>query len=249
MSFRPASFSWADRRVEAVLLDLDDTIYPQRVWLDRVWRHVADVAAGYGIDRERMRRALDAVAAEGSDRGRVIDRALERIGAGNDRVESLVTAFRTFRCGPLEPYPGVVDAVGRLRSHVRTAIVTDGDVALQRSKIDALGISDLVDVIVFADDFGRGRRKPDPYSLLVAAARLGVDPATCVYIGDRPEKDIAAAHAAGMHSIRVAGDEYRRAPDLPQASLRVDDVAAAVDAVLATPTASREVQARPTSAR
>jgi putative hydrolase of the HAD superfamily len=234
MSFRPASSSWADRRVEAVLLDLDDTIYPQRVWLHAAWRHVADAAAACGIDAERMRRALHAVASEGSDRGRIIDRALERIGAQHVRVEPLVAAFRGFRCGPLQPFPDVVGALRRLRSHVRTAIVTDGDVPLQRSKIAALDIADLVDVIVFADDFGRERRKPHPYSLLVAAARLGVDPEACVYVGDRPEKDVAAAYAAGMAAIRVAGDEYRGAPDVPEASLRAAGVADAVDAVLAT---------------
>jgi phosphoglycolate phosphatase len=47
-------------------------------------------------------------------------------------------------------------------------------------------------------------RKPHPGPLLEAAARLGVQPRTCIYLGD-DERDMVAGRAAGM---RVAVAEY-----------------------------------------
>lgn len=45
--------------------------------------------------------------------------------------------------------------------------------------------------------------KPHPAPLLEAAKRMGIAPERCIYIGD-DERDIAAAHAAGMQSVAAA---------------------------------------------
>jgi phosphoglycolate phosphatase len=58
-------------------------------------------------------------------------------------------------------------------------------------------------------------RKPDPLPLIVAAQRIGVAAADCVYVGD-DERDIAAARAAGMPSV-VALWGYRTIDDDPVA--------------------------------
>lgn len=58
-------------------------------------------------------------------------------------------------------------------------------------------------------------RKPDPLPLIVAAERIGVAVADCVYVGD-DERDIVAARAAGMPSV-VALWGYRLGEDDPVA--------------------------------
>lgn len=45
--------------------------------------------------------------------------------------------------------------------------------------------------------------KPHPAPLLEAAARLGVAPSQCVYVGD-DERDMVAGHAAGMCTVAAA---------------------------------------------
>ncbi len=44
-----------------------------------------------------------------------------------------------------------------------------------------------------------GKRKPDPQILLEATITMGVDPAKCAYVGDIPERDVAAARLAGFN--------------------------------------------------
>lgn len=194
--------------IGAVLFDLDDTLFEQQQWLDGAWRAVAS-AAGAATRPEELYDALVAVAAEGSGRGRIIDRALERVGAPSSLVPELVRVFRSFDAGRLEPYPGVRDAVLRLRGVVRTGLVTDGDPPGQRAKVRAAGLDGLFDVVVISDELGRDRRKPNPAPFRRALNELKVDVDAVVHVGDHPVKDIRGAAAVGMRAVRVLTGEYR----------------------------------------
>jgi putative hydrolase of the HAD superfamily len=221
-------------RIAAVCFDLDDTLYPQEQWLDGAWGAVAARAATSGIDEAAMRTALHAIAAEGSDQGRIIDRALDHLGAAHVPVTPLVAAFRGYHAATLEPFAGVRAGLERLGASVPLGLVSDGDPAIQRSKLDALGLADAFDVIVWSDDHGRRHRKPDPRPFATAVERLGVDAAEVVYIGDRPDKDVAGAAAAGMVPIRVRTGEWRHQRDLDACWASVETCSDAIDLVAAT---------------
>ncbi|MFF4737847.1 HAD family hydrolase [Streptomyces sp. NPDC001262] len=202
-------------RLAAVSVDLDDTLYPQEAWLDGALRTVAHEAARrFGLPAQRLYEALAGQAGRGSDRGGIIDRALAGIGA-DVPVEPLVEAFRSHRVGCLSPYPGVEAALQNVRrAGIPVAVVTDGFPPQQRDKLAALGLDHLFDAIVVSDELGtRELRKPRPEPFLVAARRLGVPPRGMVHVGDRPEKDVAGARAAGLlGAIRVRTGEYRHRP-------------------------------------
>jgi len=211
--------------IDAVLFDLDDTLYPQAEWLGGAWAAVALRAGELGAPENSLRAALKAVAAEGTDRGHIIDRALATIGRSDVPVAPLVAAFRSHAPTRLRPYPGVRFALEQMRQRVPIGLVTDGDPAIQRSKIDALRLD--FDTIVFSDQLGRAHRKPDPAPLELALERLGVAAEHAVMIGDRPGKDVAAARAVGMRAVRVRTGEYADLPDDPAPWRSLPDVAAA----------------------
>jgi putative hydrolase of the HAD superfamily len=200
--------------IRAVLFDLDDTLYEQRTWLAGAWRAVARAAARQGADENAVHAALVAVAAEGSDRGRIIDRALATIGADAVHVPVLVDAFRTY-AGEVSPFAGVRAGLATLRSRVPIGLVSDGDPSIQRAKLAALGLADAFDAVVWSDELaGRAARKPHWLPFARALELLGTDPATTVFVGDRPEKDGVGAHRAGMRYVRVLTGEYCDARDL-----------------------------------
>jgi len=211
--------------VSAVCFDLDDTLFPQAAWLDGAWAAVARRAADDGVDPSALRAALDNVAARGSDRGRIIDRALERVGAHDVAVAPLVEAFRAHRAETLEPYPGVRSALAELAARVPLGLVSDGDPTLQQGKLAALALEAPFRAVVWSDEHGRGHRKPDPLPFRLALERLGCQPDEAVFIGDRPEKDVAGACAAGMRAIRVRTGEWEREPDDDRAWASVATVA------------------------
>ena len=146
--------------IEAVLFDLDDTLYDQRGWLAGAWVAVAAAAAPFGVDADPLWRALLETAAEGTDGGGIIDRALERVGATGVPVGPFLEAFRSHDPLRLATYPGVTEALERLRDRCRIGLVTDGDPRIQRSKLRALGLLDAFDVVVFSVELGRERQAP-----------------------------------------------------------------------------------------
>jgi HAD superfamily hydrolase (TIGR01509 family) len=73
------------------------------------------------------------------------------------------------------------------------AVVTSADIRLARARLGAAGIPD-PPLLVTLDDVRVG--KPDPEGYLLAARRLGVDPARCLVVEDA-EPGVAAGRAAG----------------------------------------------------
>jgi putative hydrolase of the HAD superfamily len=219
--------------LKAVLFDLDDTLFPQAAWLNGAWAAVAATAARFGVEENLFRATLLAVAAPGSDRGRIIDRALALLGLENDvPVPPLVDAFHAHTPATLDPYPGVLDALAEAREIGGLAVVTDGYPPVQRAKLRSLGLEGAFDAIVISDEHGRVFRKPHPLPFLTAVTTLGVVAANAVVIGDRPGKDIAGAWAAGMRAIRVRQGEYAAEADEPPAWAATTDTPEAVGVAL-----------------
>jgi HAD superfamily hydrolase (TIGR01509 family) len=224
--------------VAAVTVDLDDTLFPQADFLAAAWSHLGEVAQSHGLAGAEVEAALVASAAEGSDRGTVVDRALLAVGVAPERlrllVPPLVEAFTAFRPARLDCYPGVVEALRSVRSRVPLACITDGNPTVQQAKIGALGLTGAFDAVVVSDALGgRQLRKPHPAPFHAALARLGVGAAGTVHVGDRPEKDVEGTRRVGMRCVRVRTGEYAGTEPVPghEPWLTVTDFGAAVAAL------------------
>ena len=99
------------------------------------------------------------------------------------------------------PYPGILPLMGALRAGgVRQAIISNKpDPAVQ--ELAKSYFPGLLDSAVGESE--TVRRKPDPDSVLAAAAQMGLAPEDCVYVGDT-EVDLATARNAGMDVIAVS---------------------------------------------
>jgi putative hydrolase of the HAD superfamily len=229
----------------AVVVDLDDTLYPQAAYLAGAAADVGLAATTAGLDGVRVHAALVRELAAGSDRGGTIDRALLAAGvpAGDlpGLVPPLVAAFTAHAPASLPSYPGGAEALAALGAVVPVGCLTDGNPAIQAAKLAATGLLPLLSAVLVTDALGgRASRKPAPEGLQVLAERLGVPADRVLVIGDRPGKDVAAAAAVGARAIRVRQGEYASAPDEPAAwAVTVDFPAAAVlaCAVLGAPVA------------
>lgn len=97
-------------------------------------------------------------------------------------------------------------------------MVTSATLRLAEARLAEAGIR--AKNLIAADDISRG--KPDPEPFLLAAERLGVDPARCVVFEDAPT-GLAAGRAAGM--VTVALTTTHRAEEL-SADVVVPDLSA-----------------------
>ena len=97
--------------------------------------------------------------------------------------------------------PGVRRWLERLRGEGwRQAVASSAPRANLEVIIEALGLGGYFAAVAAAEDVTEG--KPDPQVFLVAAARLGVEPGSCVVVEDAPA-GTEAARRAGMRSVGV----------------------------------------------
>lgn len=226
--------------VEAVLLDLDDTILDDRSGIRGAWH----VVIGF-LHEQRPGLAPDAIEAaiaertdwfwsdpERERRGRldlrrarleILSGVLARLECPDEtlagRAADLYTRHRESSCLLSE---GAMDALGRLRAAVpRLALVTNGAARPQRAKIERFDLAPWFDHIQVEGEFGLG--KPEPAVYRHVAASLEVRPVGCLMVGDNFRCDVLGALAVGMHAawIDVEGvGAPPRDPPRPHATVR-----------------------------
>jgi phosphoglycolate phosphatase len=110
---------------------------------------------------------------------------------------------------------------------VRVAVATSDDHAPTARTLAGLGVADLVDVLIGADD--GVARKPAPDMVLRAAAAVGVPPSRTAVVGDSLA-DLEMGRAAGAgRVIGVLSGVSGRADLKPYADAVVNSVAALAD--------------------
>ncbi len=183
-------FDMTSLDVRGILFDLDGVLVDSTACVERTWR-------GWAQDR-----GLDADAVVEYAHGRRAAEAIAHLAPDLIAADEVATLVRREAVESRGVYPiaGAATLLERL-PHARWAIVTSGVRSVATFRI-ALGGIPTPGVVVTADDVRRG--KPDPEGYLRAAALLGLPPADCVVVEDAPA-GLAAARAAGMHTIGVSG--------------------------------------------
>jgi putative hydrolase of the HAD superfamily len=192
--------------VRASLFDLDDTLYPERSFVDGGFRAVGRfLGHPTGRSPASIARRLAALH-ERDGRGRLFDTLLAELDQppDPDLVLAAVQVYRTHR-PRLAPFPAVVEALRRVRAAgIATGVVSDGLSAVQHRKLAALeGVAGLMDVVVMTDELGPGHAKPSATPFRVACRLLKIEPAQAVYVANDPRKDFMGAREVGMATIRT----------------------------------------------
>jgi putative hydrolase of the HAD superfamily len=95
-----------------------------------------------------------------------------------------------------------LDLIRRLRPPYKTAVLSNADATLA-GRLREHGIWDLFDDFICSAEVGMA--KPDPQIYALAAQRLGLPPAACVFVDDL-EANVQAARDAGMHAVHFRID-------------------------------------------
>ncbi len=180
-------------RFGTVLFDLDGTVVDSGAIILASMRHATREVLGRDYSDEEL---LQAVGGPGLE--------AQMSALAPEHVERLVTVYRAHNeplHDELEACVGMEDVLVRLHSAGRRlGIVTAKRRATVELAFDRVPLGHLFETVVGGDE--TERHKPDPEPLLLAAERLGADPADTAYVGDSPF-DVRAAKAAGMFAVAV----------------------------------------------
>jgi putative hydrolase of the HAD superfamily len=227
-----AVLHWDGTPIEALLLDLDDTILDNRAGLDTALREFSQWLAGrlgdappavvqaqlrassewFWSDDERHRWGrLDM---PGSRRA-FLTHAIETIGRpAPELVTEATDRYCALRDACLVPFAGALEALAQLRERTSAlGLVTNGAAAAQRAKIDRFDLARFFDVIVVEGEAGFG--KPDRRVFERALAAVAVAPARALMAGDNYECDVLGSLDAGLHAVWIDRERVAQTPAVP----------------------------------
>ena len=191
------------RPLKAVLFDLDGTLLdtaPDMAGALNALRREEGLAP---VPYEAVRAAVSHGAA------RVVKTGFP--DADDDAAAALRGRFLELYRGALSRgtrlFPGMDQVLDSLDGRrLKSGIVTNKPAWLSEPLLEELGLRARFACVVSGDTLAE--RKPHPLPLLHAAKLAGVPAAECIYVGDA-ERDVQAAHAAGMAAL-VANYGYLR---------------------------------------
>ncbi len=189
--------------IKAVVFDLDDTLYPEKsfvfsgfeavaAWLRRKVTCPFDPAA-------RMRSLFEQGA-----RGHIFDQVLDEMHCANADmlIPLMVECYRTHR-PRINLFEDADRALLRWRAGFHLALISDGPLAMQQNKVEALGLANRLDLIILTDQWGREFWKPHPRAFETIQKTWGLDGAACLYIADNVEKDFLSPVRLGWRTVRI----------------------------------------------
>ena len=119
-------------------------------------------------------------------------------------------------------FDGVVEMLAALDdAGVPWGIVTNKAGWLAQPVVEQLGFASNCRTLIAGDS--TPHPKPAPDGLLLAARKIGVNPAACVYVGD-DVRDVVAGRAAGMRTVAAGWGYLGAEPDLDK--WKADDIVA-----------------------
>ena len=129
-----------------------------------------------------------------------------------ERLEALIATYREYNLANHDRmvtiYPGVLEAIREVKVRgLRTGLVTSKNQQGAVRGLRLVGLDDLIDVMVCADDVENPKPHPEPVTQAVRL--LDADPATTVYIGDSIH-DMRSGRAAGVRTAAVLWGPFGR---------------------------------------
>jgi beta-phosphoglucomutase len=191
-------------QIDALIFDMDGVLADTEPFHIRSWELTMEKVSPSIMATEQARRTFreareKLTGMSSADIGRAFIRQYDM----RLPVEELLSLKRGFFRGMIAKditlFPGLLEELGRWKS-LPIGLATSSSRVEAEFMISHLGIADLFDPIVTSDDVKRAKPAPDCY--LLAAERLGRNPADCVVIEDSGH-GIRAGLAAGARVVAV----------------------------------------------
>ncbi|MFP9060099.1 HAD family hydrolase [Natrialbaceae archaeon A-chndr2] len=209
--------------VDAVLFDLDDTLYPygpcneagkaaaRATASEGGYEFAADpdtFEAFYQRGRHGAKRDVAGTAAS-HHRLLYFKYALEA-ETGEPQPEDALALADAYWDGYLEAMSLESDVLATLETlrndGISLAIITNLTTRIQLRKLTALGLEDAFDLVLTSEE--AGQEKPASVMFTLPLARLECPPSRAMVVGDSVPADIVGANAIGLESVLYcAGDD------------------------------------------
>lgn len=199
--------------IKAVIFDIDNTLYDfdkANVYGMEVVRDYCNRA--FGLEepqfQEYYRKAWKLGEQRvGTDTAAIHNRMIRFQCMMELMGEPLFPHVKELSCGywdavlaHMEPSPGIVQFCHKLHEkQIRIGVGTDMTAYIQYRKLEELGLSPYIDMVVTSEEAGVEKPHPDFFRLCVE--KSGCLAEECAFIGDNMKKDVEGAAKSGLYGI------------------------------------------------
>lgn len=177
--------------VHALILDLDNTIYPVQSIGAALFAPLFDLIEDSGEMKDRMAAVKDAI------QRKPFQVVAAEFGFSATLKDEGISLLQNLRYnGPIKPFPDFILVRDLPQAKF---LVTTGFTHLQESKIDGMQIRSLFREIHIVDPMRDTRTKKDVFSDILT--RYTFQPSEVLVIGDDPDSEIKAARALDIPTI------------------------------------------------
>ena len=206
-------------RLAAIIFDFDGLIIDSETPLFEIWAAIYE-QHGHTLTLDQWQHALGTQGGfdPWADLSTRVTQLLDR-----EQLGAVVRERHWERCGEEPLLPGVRDRLEEAaRAGLATAVASSSPSAWVEPWLERHSLRPLIGSVCTREDVRRVKPAPDLF--LLAAERLGVEPAACLVLEDSPT-GLRAAQAAGMHAVAVPNRLTRNLP-LPEPCVVIESLAA-----------------------
>ena len=200
--------------IKAIFFDLDYTLYDQTLYFSSSFAAIARyLRERYSLSEEeiiaRLKILLDN---KGSTHPKLFNDLLEYLGLCDEQlVKTLVRIFHEAPVESLVLYEDARSVLPHLAQRYMLGLITNGNPEMQRRKVTALGLEDLIPIHVYTAEIGCPKPGVGGYEYAIKAAK--VKARESLYLGDNPYVDFIGAKQLGMYTVRLLRGEFMLVKD------------------------------------
>jgi HAD superfamily hydrolase (TIGR01509 family) len=204
--------------ISSLVFDLDGVLIDS----ERVWEEVRRAFVEEGGGRwmpDTQRRLMGMNTGEWA---RYLSQELGVRMAPDEVARGVVERMNERYARDLPLIPGAVEAVQRMAARWPLGVASSSPPAIIHQVLAWAGLGQAFGAVASSDEVAAGKPAPDVY--LLAASRLGVDPASSVAIEDS-SNGLRSASAAGFRVVAIPQPAYPPDPEaLALASVQLDSL-------------------------
>ncbi|REK07668.1 MAG: HAD family hydrolase [Bacteroidetes bacterium] len=188
---------------KALLIDLDNTIYDENLYLFAAYSKIAEYLGG---SNEKLRMKIDNFLKETfrkEGRRNLFDKLFDEFDIDSSEMQKMLEIMRNVKVeSGFEIFPGVRAILNRFTGDGKiVCVITNGNPVQQRNKVAHVNWNGLAEKMefIYADEIAK---KPSPEAALMFFKKHGLKGSEVLMIGDSRE-DEQCARAAGMDFIHA----------------------------------------------
>ncbi|MEW6722093.1 MAG: HAD hydrolase-like protein [Candidatus Micrarchaeota archaeon] len=205
-----------------ILFDIDDTLFPSTEFSALARKNAVNsmISMGLAHSSDSVLKRLNAIIeSKGSNYTRHFDDLCAELGVDEPAryVAAAVAAYHDTKTA-IAPFPQVPLTLLKLKEKGhRLHVATVGSSIKQWDKLIRLRIALFFDNAFVSDDLGHDKSE-EFYKEIIR--RLGAAPRDCIMVGDREDRDILPAKAAGMGTVRIFAGKHAGVPTSADRSVK-----------------------------